>query len=121
MTFPMITYKYNSVEKADVLATLVDQKFDPLGKFIAEGANTVCEVEFEKVGTQQHGKIYRVEANLRIDGTLHRAEATEESFELAIDEVRDELNKKMRRSKSKSVSMLRRAGQKVKERFSRGS
>ena len=121
MTFPTISYKYNSIENADVLAKLADQKLDSLGKFIAEDATVSCEVEFEKVGAHQHGPIHRVEVNLRIDGTLHRADAVEESFELAIDEVRAELNKKLRRSKDKSKSLLRRAGQRVKDRFFRGS
>jgi ribosomal subunit interface protein len=121
MTFPTISYKYNNTEGAEKLAALTDQKLQPLGKLIAEDANTNCEVEFERVGAGQQGKVHRVEANLRVDGTLHRAEAVEESFEVAIDEVRDELNKKLRRSKDKSQSLLRRAGQQVKEKFFRGS
>ena len=120
MTFPIISYKYNNIEDADTLATLTDQKLQPLGKFIAEEAKTNCEVEFERVGAGQQGKVHRVEVNLRVDGTLHRADAVEESFEVAIDEVRDEINKKLRRSKDKSQSLLRRAGQRVKEQFSRG-
>lgn len=120
MTFPMISYKYKNAEDADALAQLTDQKLEPLGKFIPDGTATTCEVEFEKIGAHQHGKVHRVEANLRVDGTLHRAEAVEESFEEAIDEVRDELNKKLRRSKDKSKSLLRQAGQQVKEKFFRG-
>ena len=121
MTFPMITYKYNSLPEGGALAELVDQKFEPLGKFIAEDSKAVCEVEFEKVAPQQSGKIYRVEANLRVGGVLYRAEAIEDSFELGIDEVRDELDKKLRRAKDKSKTLLRRAGIKVKEKFFRGS
>ncbi len=117
MTFPMITYKYNNLPEGDKLANLVDQKLEPLGKFIPDNSSAVCEVEFEKAGPQQHGKIFRVEINFRVDGVLHRTEAVEESFELAIDEVRDELNKKLRRTKSKNQSLLRRARQKVKEKF----
>lgn len=117
----MIAYKYNNLAEGDKLAMLMDQKLEPLGKFIPEGANAVCEVEFEKVSPQQHGKVHRVEANLTVDGTLHRTDAVDDSFELAIDEVRDELNKKLRRAKSKSESLLRRAGQQVKDKFFRGS
>ena len=120
MTFPTISYKYNAIEEADTLAELVDQKLGSLGKFISTEATAACEVEFEKIAANQHGKIFRVEANLRVDGTLHRADAVEESFELAIDEVRAELNKKLRRAKDKNKSLLRRAGQQVKETFFRG-
>ena len=117
MTFPMISYKYNNLPEGDKLATIMDQKLEPLGKFIPEGASAVCEVEFEKINTQQQGPVHRAEINLRVDGVLHRAEAVDDSFELAIDEVRDELNKKLRRSKDKNQSVLRRARQRVKEKF----
>lgn len=117
MTFPMITYKYNSVEAADALAKLMDQKLEPLGSFIPADVSATCEVEFEKIASKQHGKIHRVEANLRVDGALHRADAVEESFEMAIDEVRDELNKKLRRTKGKNRSLLKKAGQRMKEKF----
>lgn len=120
MTFPMISYKYHNIEGADKLATLVDQKFESLGKLIADGTPVTCEVEFEKVGSHQQGKIHRMEANLVVDGVLYRAEAVEESYEEAIDEVKDELHKKLRRSKDKSNSLLKKAGQMVKERFQMG-
>lgn len=120
MTFPTITYKYHNVPQADKLTTLTDQKLESLGKLIADGTPTTCEVEFEKIGAHQQGKIHRVEANLVIDGVLHRAEAVEESYEEAIDEVKDELHKKLRRSKDKSQSLLKKAGLMVKERFQRG-
>ncbi len=119
MTFPLITYKYNAVENSDTLTTLTNQKLGTLGKFISQGIAASCEVEFEKVGSHQHGKIYRVEANLTIDGTFYRTEATEENFEAAIDEVRNELDKMIRRSKDKRASFIRRAGNKLKQKFFR--
>jgi len=121
MTFPTISYKYNGVEHADALTTLTDQKLSSLSKFIAPNTPALCEVEFEKVASHQQGRIYRVEANLTIDGTLYRTEATEETFEYAIDEVRNELDKKIRREKDKQTSFIRRAGHKLKEQFFRNS
>lgn len=121
MIFPSVNYKYNNLEEGEKLANIVDQKLAPLAKLLPENVSVTCDVEFEKVSPHQHGKIHRVEANLNVDGVLHRADAVEESFEKAIDEVRDELNKKLRRSKDKSKSLLRRAGQHVKEKFFTGS
>lgn len=117
MTFPTVTYKYNNVDGAEQLAGIVDKKVESLGKFIKDGVVAQCEVEFEKVAEQKHGKIHRVEANLTINGTLYRAEATEETFEKAIDEVRNELDKEIRRSKDKTGSLLKRAGRNIKELF----
>lgn len=115
MTFPIITYKFNGIEEAKSLATVVEQKIAPLERLISETASVHIEVEFEKLTTQQHGRIFRVEANLSVDGVLHRAEATEESFESAIDEVRDELDQELSRAKDKQITRDKAAGREAKE------
>jgi ribosomal subunit interface protein len=119
MAFPQINFKLNGIEHADELSTLVARKFESLGKFIKVGVPALCEVEFEKVAEHKKGKLYRVEANLTINGTLYRAEATEETFERSIDEARDELDKEIRRSKDKRDSLIKRAGRNIKEKFFR--
>lgn len=110
-----INYKYNDLEEAKAVAPIMDAKLQMLEKFTTEGSSVLCEVEFEKIATHQNGKIFRAEANVTIDGRLYRAEAVEDSFEKAIDEVRNELDKELRRSKDKQQSMLKRAGRRVKE------
>ena len=111
-----VTYKYNDLEETKALTPVMDAKMQHvLQKFIDDGAMVLCEVEFEKVSDHQSGKVFRVEANVTVDGSLLRAEAVENSFEKAIDEVRDEVDKKLRRTKGKQQSMLRRAGRKLKE------
>lgn len=115
MTFPTINYKYNGLEEAQPLAAVVDQKFTAFMKYIHGNEAVTCDVEFEKVAPKQQGQVFRVEANLMIDGTLYRAEATEESFEKAIDEMRDELDKELRRAKDKQVSLDKQAGRSAKE------
>tara|TARA_B100000508_G_scaffold74109_2_gene57713 strand:+ start:7912 stop:8277 length:366 start_codon:yes stop_codon:yes gene_type:complete len=120
MTFPTINFKFNGNNKAQQLADLVDQKFTALEKYIDGTGSATCDVEFEKVTNQQSGSIYRVEANLMVDGTLYRAEATENSFEKAIDEMRDELDKELRRAKSKQGTLAKKLGRKLKGMISRG-
>ncbi len=120
MTFPSISYKYNGIEAAKTLTDVVDAKFASLSKFLSDKDVVLCEVEFEKVANQQHGKIYRVEANLSVNGTLYRAEATEHSFEESIDEVRDELDKEIRRAKDKGDSLRKKAGRAFKQLLSKG-
>jgi putative sigma-54 modulation protein len=115
MAFPTITYKYNGLEEAKSLADIVEQKIAPLERLVGETANIHIEVEFEKLTAQQQGRIFRVEVNLSVDGTLYRAEATEESFESAIDEVRDELDKELSRAKDKQVTLDKAAGREAKE------
>ena len=115
MTFPTINYKYHGMEEAKSLAEVVDQKLSSLHKFIEEEAAVVCDVEFEKLTAQQQGRVYRIEVNLTVNGTLHRAEAIENSFEEAIDKVRDELDRELSRAKDKQITLDKNAGREMKE------
>jgi ribosomal subunit interface protein len=117
MTFPMIQFKATNVTLEDSWVALVEQKFQSLEKFIGDETDVKCDIEFEKETAGHHngGRIHRVEVNLFFRGTLHRAVATEESFEQAIDEVREELDKKLRRSSSKKETLIKRGGRKIKE------
>jgi ribosomal subunit interface protein len=115
MSFPIIQFKSTSPESDEQLQNLVTQKFESLAKFVGDETDVKCEVEFEKETAHQSGRIYRVEANLFLAGKLHRAEATEMNFEKAIDEVRSELDKLLRRASSKQETMIKRGGRKIKE------
>lgn len=117
MTFPEIRFKYNDLEEAQSLTAIVEQKLNTLEKYLGGANLVICEVEFEKVAPQQHGQIYRVEANLNIDGILYRAEATEESFEKAIDELKEELDAEIRRAKDKQTTLDKEAGREMKEKM----
>ncbi len=115
MTFPTISFKHNSLEETKVLTTLVEQKFEPLQKFIHSQSVIRCEVEFEKMTAHHQGKIHRLEVNLSVNGTLYRAEATEDSFEKAIDVVRDELSAELAKAKDKNDTLGRKAGRMFKK------
>jgi ribosomal subunit interface protein len=120
MTFPTINYKYNGIEEAKSLTDTIEQKIGPLGKFIAEDADAVCDLEFEKLSAHHHGRIYRVESTLSVNGHVYRAEATENSFEEAIDIVRDELDAELSRAKDKQVTLDKSAGREAKEQLQNG-
>jgi ribosomal subunit interface protein len=115
MEFPIINFKYNDLQEAVVLADLVEQKMHSLTKFLNESQSITCDVEFEKVAPQNAGQVHRVEVNLMVDGTLFRADATENTFEMAIDEVRSELDKELGRAKGKQATLDKDAGRAAKE------
>jgi ribosomal subunit interface protein len=115
MAFPMIKFKATNTELTGQLQDLMEMKLHSLEKFIGDETDVKCEVEFEKVTAQNSGPIHRVETNLYLKGTLYRAEATEMSFEEAVDEVRNELDKELRRAGKKQETMLKRGGRKIKE------
>jgi ribosomal subunit interface protein len=110
-----ITYKYNDLEEAKYLKLIMDQKLAVLEKFVNDGIPALCEVEFQKVTGHQSGRVFRVEANVTVNGKMYRAVSTEESFERAIDEVKSELYAELRGAKDKEFSLLKRAGRKLKE------
>ena len=114
MSFPIINFKATQTDLDDAMRTLTEQKLQTLEKFFGD-ASVLCDVEFEKVAAHQNGDIYRVEVNLQVDGTLFRAEATLDSFEKAIDEVRDELDKELRRARKKHDTLVRRGGRMIKD------
>ena len=115
MAFPSISTKATNVELTPEIEGLLDQKFKPLEKFISSDETDVaCNVELNKIAEHQSGKIYRVEVNFKIAGRLHRAEATEDQIERAIDVARDELKRELRRAQSKQRSLVRRGGAALK-------
>lgn len=115
MTFPMIQYKATNVPLEGTWQDLVEQKFRTLEKYLGGQSDVKCQVEFEKSAPQQSGDVHRVEANLTVGGKLFRAEATESSFELAIDTVRQELDRELGKSNEKRDTLIRRGGRKFKE------
>ena len=114
MTFININYKYNNLVGTKQLTDLVEQKLETLHKFVPDTTDALCDVEFEKVGAHHNGKVHRVEINLSVDGALYRAEATEESFERAIDVARNELDRELRSAKDKSETLEKKEGRALK-------
>jgi len=115
-----INFNYNSHAEAQALTESTEQKLATLKKFIGSDKSVICDAEFDKVAANNKGQIFRFSVNLEVDGDMHRAEATEESFEAAVDEVRDELDKKLRRNKSKKDTLGKKAGRALKNLIARG-
>ena len=111
---PTINFKATNTEVDDSLKTLAEQKLQALEKFVQD-TPAILDVEFEKVTAQQSGNIYRVEANMQLDGWLFRAQSTMDSFEKAIDEVRDQLDKELRRNAKKQETLFKKGARKIKE------
>ncbi len=114
MTFSHINTKATNITITPKLQTLLEQKFLPLGKYLDERADILCEIELEKTLPQQSGKIYRAEVNLTNNGKLYRVEATEEQIEQAIDSARTQLKNELQRVQGKRISLLKRGSQMFK-------
>lgn len=115
MAFPIIQFKATNTELSEQLQEVLTRKLGQFEHFINPDGDVKCEVEFEKVAAKNKGDVHRVEVNLFNDGQLFRAEATEESFEQAIDEVRDELDKELRRAHKKRETLAKQGGRQIKD------
>ncbi len=115
MAFPQLNTKGTNYEISPQMHSLLDQKLEPLGKLLDGKKDLKCQVELEKIGDHQSGKIYRAEVNLYADGTLFRAESTCEQMEQSIDDIRDELKRELRRANSKEQSLIKRGGKAIKD------
>ncbi len=115
MSFPSITFKHTHTDEARHLEDVVVHKFAALEKYIGEESDVRCEVEFRKEAANQSGDIFCVEGNVWVAGTLFRAEATEATFEKAIDSVRDDLDAEMHRVHDKRVAQARDGAREAKE------
>ena len=121
MSFPRIQMKLSNTDSSEDYEALLDQKLIPLDKFISEDETDVkCEVELERMTDHQSGKIFRAEANLYVGGVMYRAEATEEQMEKAIDVMRDELKRELRRASSKQATLNKQGDQEAKEMMQSG-
>jgi len=114
MAFPMIQFKATNTVLEGNLQDLVERKFASLERYLGASTDLKCEVEFEKIALHQHGSVYRVEVNFYRDGQLFRTEATEESFENAIDKVRSQLDMEMKKSVKKRDTLVKRGGRAIK-------
>lgn len=116
MQFPPINIKATHFELTPDLKLLVEQKLEPLGKFLPEGATDAkCDVELERITDKQSGPVNRAEVNLFVDGKLYRAEATEDQIEKAIDGMRDDIKREIRRAHKKHIDLIRKGGKRIKD------
>jgi ribosomal subunit interface protein len=98
------------------LEAYLQERLDAIERLLDPNDTTVvCDIELARDTSQQSGRIWRAEINLQRKGEMLRVTATEESINAAIDEVKDEMMKRLRRSNNKQESLMRRGGAKLKK------
>jgi len=115
MSFPMINFKITNAEVSDQLKTVAENKLSTLDKYFGDSP-AVCDLEFERITNHhQQGNIFRIEVNLEVAGKLFRAEATAETFEIAIDEVKSDLERALESERGKREALWKKGARRVKE------
>ena len=108
--------KTTDFEMTPEVSTYLDDKLRSLEKYINKDDESVkCEVEIGKT-TEHHqsGKIFRAEINVSIGKKMFRTESVETSMNAAIDMAKDEMVKRLKRSKEKRFALLKKGGDKMK-------
>ena len=115
MSFPSITFKHTNISPDYALHDLVTNKLSGLQKYL-KGARAVrVEVEIERLAAHQQGPVCRMEVNVWRGDTLARAEATGETFEQVLGEVKSNLEHELERAHEKRSNLMRRSARRLKE------
>jgi ribosomal subunit interface protein len=115
-----ITIKGTHYELTEKSRSLIEEKFERLHKFAGDDPTALLECSIEEsLQVERAGAKFKADANLSLNGKLFHAEAMGETLEAAVDEVRDELAREVRRAHGKARHFLRRGGAAVKS-FLRG-
>lgn len=112
-----ITIKTTDFNLTPDINDYAQKKVLDVEKFLGEATtNTIADVELART-TRHHrqGPVFYAEVNLESDGTLYRATAEGETMFEAIDEMRDEIMREVRKDKEKQQTMVRRGAARVKE------
>lgn len=115
--FPHINTKATNIELNEELIDYLEKRLAPLERVLPKDeTDLVCDVELQKI-TEHHqtGKIYRAEINLKVAGKLFRAEATEDTIEVAIDGAKSDMKRELRKFTGKRQSLFKRGSQRAKD------
>ena len=90
------------------IGSYLQEKLNALDKFLPNDESIFADVELAKTTRHHHkGDIFKAEVNLKMPGRLIRAVAEEWDLRVAIDTVKDELQRKIIISKEKNISLYR--------------
>lgn len=120
-----INIKATNIKLDEALKVWVEKKIGEIEKFLVdfgsrkyfkEKPNLEIKVEIGKT-TRHHlkGEVFRAEVQLCLPKQIIRAEAVSEDLRDAINQVKDELQREVKRYKGKRIARARRWARKVKE------
>lgn len=109
--------KATNIKLTDDITEYLQKRADVFDKLIdPQDTSALLNVELEKVTNHhKHGDIFRAEINLHIAHGDLRAESSKESLFDAIDDVKKEIMRSLRRTKQRKHGAIRRGGAKIKD------
>lgn len=103
------------LELTDAISDYLSKKLESLEKFVEDGVEALAKVEVGKTTHHHHkGDIFKAEIHLSVGKKSFYANAETSDLYAAIDQVKDEIVAEVTKSKRKSLHLLRRGHQKIK-------
>ena len=105
-----------NIELDNKLNEYIQKKVDSLDRILGKSKEErICDFRIKKDASANKGRIYHAELTISTSNKNYGAEAYGESIYSAIDELKDEVAKKIRRNKDKKESLIKKGGRKIKE------
>jgi len=120
-----VILKTKNIKITRKLTEYINKKIEHLERFVVplhdkkgpQKKKTLNEIRLELERTTQHhkkGVIFRVEAQMRLPGKIVDAEAVTDDIFVALDEVKDELQRQVKQYRKKKMSQSKRQARLIK-------
>jgi putative sigma-54 modulation protein len=111
-----IKIKTTNFSLTPAINSYLENKLNSLDKLLPKDESIFADVELAKT-TRHHqkGDIFKAEINLTVSGKLIRAVAEEWDLRVAIDAVKDELQREIKGNKEKSESLYKKGARLFKK------
>lgn len=108
----------NNIEITNAISSYVEEKLTYLDKFFKNGEEVKYEVRVGKE-TEHHknGELYKADVSVKTPHKNYGAYSIKDNLYSAIDDVKDQLAKKITHHKDKKESLFRRGASQVKSLF----
>jgi len=112
-----IHIKTTDFELTENLRSYIDEKLGSLERF-SKKYGEAFEARLEIGRTTRHhreGNVFRAEVNIRVPGTMLRAESERTDIYAAIDEIRDEMERQLKEYRGKLFAKFKRGARVLKD------
>ncbi len=111
-----IKIKTTNFSLTPAIQIYLEDKLNSLGKILPYNESVSADVELGKTSRHhQKGDIFKAEVNLLVPGRLIRAVAEEWDLRVAIDAVKDDLQRKIKINKEKNFSLYKKGARILKK------
>ncbi len=110
-----INIKTTTISLTPAISEYVEKRLRSIESFLQDDPTAQCDVELAKTTNHhKHGDIFKAEVHIVAKDTNIYASVEKEDLYAAIDVVKDEVVRKLKSSKDKRQSLVRRGGAQVK-------